>query len=174
MRHRGWTYIDIAAGVLRRQRKPLSPEEMVNIATEDGILRSTANTPASAMRARLSSDLRTKGFESTFQRVGPNRFALREWECPEYFAPPFKKRLPDEDVVCVPQEALSLDGCGFGIRREWRAIEELLERRETLTFEARRVAEYRDDIRQLVVYVVLRDHLRRVVAGGIPSFGHIT
>ena len=163
MRHRGWTYIDIAAGVLRGHRKPLSPEEMVHIATDDGILRSAARTPASAMRARLSSDVRTKGFGSAFQRVGPNRFALREWELPEYFAPPFRKALPKETVVCVPQGAIALRGHNLGITREWSSIREVLARGDALTFEQRRVAEERDDIRQLVVYAVLQDQAGRLL-----------
>ena len=163
MRHRGWSYVDIAAAVLRRERRPLSTEETVRVATDEGLLRSAAQFPASAMRARLSSDIRRMGFESRFQRVGPNRFALREWELPEYFAPPFEKQLPRETVVCVPQDAISLTGRHFCIRREWSAIRTVLACSDSLTFEARRVAEERDDIRQLVVYTVLRDRLGRLL-----------
>ena len=96
-RHWGWKYIDIAAVVLQTQRKPLRAEEIVRIATDEAVLHSAAKFPATAMRARLSSDVRAKGFDSIFQRVGPNRFALREWELPEYFAPPFEKELPRRD-----------------------------------------------------------------------------
>ena len=130
---------------------------MVRIATDDGILRSAARTPTSAMRARLSSEVRAKGFESVFQRVGPNRFALRKWGLPEYLAPPFTKALPRETVVCVPQEAVASSGCGLGIRREWADIREVLSRGDALIFQDRRIAEKREDVRQLVVYTVLRD-----------------
>ena len=115
------------------------------------------------MRARLSSDVRAKGFESVFQRVGPNRFALRKWELPEYFAPPFKKALPRETVVCVPQEAVALSGCGLGIRRDWGSVRDVLSRGDTLTFQERRIAEEREDVRQLVVYAILRDCEGRVL-----------
>ena len=163
MRHWGWRYIDIAAGVLRKHRRPLGAEEMVRLATDEGVLRSAARYPASAMRARLSSDVRTKGFESLFQRVGPNRFALREWELPEYFAAPFKKQIPEETVVCVPQRVIPTSGRDFGIGRDWPAIRRVLTRRGELIYQPRRVAELRDDIRQLVVYVVLRDPAGRLL-----------
>ena len=163
VRHRGWKYIDIAAAVLRSQGRPLNAEEMVQIASADGLLHSAARFPASAMRARLSSDLRRKAFESVFQRVGPNRFALREWELPEYFAPPFRKRTPQETVVCVPQASVSTGQTQLGIAREWAGIRKFIAQRRGLTFETRSAAEERDDIRQLVVYAVLRDHGGRVL-----------
>lgn len=163
MRHHGWTYIDIAAGVLQGEGRPLGAEEMVRIATEDGILRSGARSPAAAMRARLSSDVRQKGFGSAFQRVGPNRFALRHWELPEYFAPPFKKELPEETVVCVPQDAIGVFGEHLGIERDWGAIRALLGRGDTLVYRSRRVAESQDDVRQIVAYAVLRDRHGRLL-----------
>ena len=115
------------------------------------------------MRARLSSDLRAKGYDSLFQRVGPNRFALRAWELPEYVAPPFQKRLPQETVVCVPQTLIPAGGPDLGIWRDWQAVHRVLTRRRNLLSQPRAIAEARDDIRQLVVYAVLRDARGRLL-----------
>ena len=156
MRHKGWKYIDIAAGVLRAGGRPLRTEEIVDKATRDGLLRSTARSPAAAMRARLSSEVRRGGFKSIFQRVGANRFALREWGLPEYFAAPFRKAIPEETVVCLSQDAVRLDGCQFGVVREWSAIRQRLGRYDGITFQRRREVEERNDVRQLVAYAVLR------------------
>ena len=59
--------------------------------------------------------------------------------------------------MCVPQAAVSLGRSHLGIAREWTAVRRVLARRDLLTFEERRVVEERDDVRQLVVYAILRD-----------------
>lgn len=163
MRHRGWTYIDIAAAMLRRHGRPLGIDEIVRFATDEGVLRSSGRSPESAMRARLSSELREHGFESIFQRVGPNRFALREWELPEHIAPPFRKSIPDETVVCVTQSAIDRAGRFFGLSREWSVFGTLLTERTALSYLPRPAAEIRNDLKQLVAYAVLRDTRGRVL-----------
>jgi predicted NUDIX family phosphoesterase/dephospho-CoA kinase len=163
VRHRGSRYIDIAAAVLRTHGKPLAVEEIVRIATADGLLRSGGRSPASAMRARLSSELREHGFQSRFQRVGPNRFALREWELPEYIAPPFQKTLPDETVVCLPQSAIGPGLRIFGLTRDVAPYSQMLARPDMLSFHPRPVAEQREDLRQLVAYAVLCDPQGRIL-----------
>lgn len=163
MRHRGKTYLEIAAEVLTNYGKPLPIETIVKTAIEGGMLRASGRSPESAMRARLSSDLRQQGFRSRFQRVGPNRFALRDWELPEYVAPPFVKSLPSETVVCLPQSAIKALPPVFGATRRISSVRTLLRRRELLSYYPRMNAELRNDLRQLVAYALLRDRHGRIL-----------
>lgn len=100
-------FLKAAFEVLRGRREPLSPEEIVKIAKTEGLLRSKGATPASTMRARLSTEIARRGIHSIFMRTRSGLFALRSSGLEEYVAPRFSKSLFDEDVVVFPAAQLS-------------------------------------------------------------------
>ncbi|HTE42331.1 MAG TPA: HTH domain-containing protein, partial [Steroidobacteraceae bacterium] len=94
----------------------MTAEEIVESARKLNILDSAGKTPTNTMRARLSDDIRLLGGQSSFQRVGPNRFGLREWGVGDYVWRPFQKSLPNETTVCVSgtiQQQLGFGGVGY-------------------------------------------------------------
>jgi predicted NUDIX family phosphoesterase/adenylate kinase family enzyme len=106
------------------------------------------------MRARLSEDIRDLGYASRFQRVGPNRFALRAWRLPEYVRPPIERH---ELTACIKQDDIDNLGRFFGFSRHCAPYAKHVSDRRNIHFVERTEAESRDDLKQLISYVMLRD-----------------
>ncbi len=149
-------FLRAAYQVLHLEGKPLSARDIVDIASNKIILRTQGKTPVHTMRARLSDDIRSQGVDSLFQRVGPNRFGLREWNFNEYHARPFQRGLPNEITVCVRdtvQEVLGAAGVGFSTITE--GLLDYLREKENLVYLGRQIAETKYDYKQLIAYVWL-------------------
>lgn len=158
-------FLRAAYQALHLETKPLSAEQIVEVAKQLGILRSAGKTPTNTMRARLSDEIREKGGDSLFQRVGANRFGLREWNFAEYHARPFQKELPNEVTVCVPGrigDMLNIQGCGY--REIPPAFLEYLTARANLQYIPRRDAEITTAVKQLIAYVWLETSDGRVLS----------
>lgn len=153
-----YTFLDVAELVLLHHNAPLTADDIVRIALELREFNSEGATPETAMRARLSEDVRINGTDSRFQRVKPNRFALRRWQLKEYVAVPFEKREVRESVVCVRQEALERAGRFFGYTKQTEPYIRLVESLSDLVFVERATAETSDDLKQLICYVLLEKH----------------
>lgn len=101
-------FLDIAHRVLSAENRPLSPEEITEVALRNGWLATKGRTPAESMRARLSTDILANRDGSAFMRTASGTFGLRVWARrePEYLAPRFKKSLLEEDIVVFPASSL--------------------------------------------------------------------
>jgi len=92
-------FLDAAYKILKREKKPLNPDDLTRKAIEHGLLASIGKTPHHSMRARLSEDILKNKEKSLFKRTDAGTFALREWGQREFHAPRHKKALFDEDIV---------------------------------------------------------------------------
>lgn len=152
-------FLKAAKVVLERCDKPMSVNEITNYALDQRVLTSEGKTPNATMRARLSQNLRKCGYGSVFLRIGPNRFALRQWGgrgLKEYVAPQFKKSIPNEALACVPASAGLYSERDFGFLTEFSPLVQYIANPQNIVYVNRPDAERRTDIRQLVAYVVLR------------------
>ena len=73
-------FLNAAQAALCLKGRPMRVDELTAFALQENILSSSGTTPSYTMRARLSENVRKLAFQSPFQRVGPNRFALRKWD----------------------------------------------------------------------------------------------
>lgn len=170
-------FLRIAFEILDSENRPLTAAQIVDIAAMRSILRTKGKTPANTMRARLSDDIRAQADKSLFQRIGPNRFGLREWDFAEYHARPFQKSIPDEITVCVPgtiQEILGAGGVGYSPISDGLLL--FLKRRQNLFFIDRQTAETTSKYKQLIAYVWLEteDGLVLTYTRGKYSSAHRT
>ena len=160
---RATIHLNAAENALNQHGRPMPVDQLTTFALQHDLITSSGKTPTSTMRARLSEDLRKYAFHSTFQRVGPNRFALRNWGLPEYFAPPFKKHIPSEILTCIPTSSGLYSESAFGFLSDYTPLVDYISNPRNLTYINRPEAELRTDVRQLVAYVMLRDDIGRVL-----------
>ena len=156
-------YLDAAKRALHQHARPMPVDQLTTFALQQKLLTTSGVTPTSTMRARLSENIRKYAFHSPFQRVGPNRFALRNWELPEYFAPPFKKHIPNEILTCIPTSTHLYPEDAFGFLTEYTPLTNYIREPRNLDFIDRQEAEGRTDVRQLVAYVMLRNDIGQVL-----------
>ena len=76
-------FLRAAYDVLKRERRPMSPEDITQLALSKGLLSSAGKTPAFSMKARLSTEIVRHGRRSQFMRTDAGLFGLREWDLPE-------------------------------------------------------------------------------------------
>jgi predicted NUDIX family phosphoesterase len=148
-------FLQAAEEALRRIGRPISVQRILQYAVEHGLLHTGGKTPKNTLRARLSEHIRSHGTDSVFVRVGPNRFGLRERDEELYVAPRFVKTLREETVVCVPQRLVDEIGRPFGFVNDVEAFRHALEDEHQVTTLTRVEADRRDDLKQLIAYVVL-------------------
>ncbi|TVZ41361.1 putative NUDIX family phosphoesterase [Alteromonadaceae bacterium 2753L.S.0a.02] len=150
-------FLRAAYRVLELNGTPKTAAEIVDIAIKKGFLVTQGKTPGHTMRARLSDEIRRSGTSSIFLRVGPNRFALREWgENVEYHARPFTKKIPKETTVCVERKEIDkLTKEMFGVFPYLNKVRNFIENRENLHYIPRIEAEQNTNYKQLIAYVVI-------------------
>ena len=150
------TFLQIAETILREARKPLKPDEIINLAIDSGQLISKGKTPAFSMKARISTEIKKNGFSSKFMRFGPNRFALREFELKPYvLSRPFKKSIPKEIITCIDQINLKPISKNFGFFTELDDVLKILLNESNFSFFERKDAEKDIKFKQLISYVML-------------------
>lgn len=120
-------------------------------------------TPRQTLKSKLSVDIRLKGETSRFARTAPGRFVLREdlGGRPVYIAePPPLPGSAREPVVCIPIDSMREVRSFQGLSVTSRPLaSEVLESAE-LRVVPRDAAEERYDVKQLIVYVVVRRRSR--------------
>lgn len=151
------TFLEIAEEILREVNKPLKPDEIYRFAFESGRISSKGKTPSFSMKARISTEIRKKGFDSKFMRFGPNRFALREFGLKEHISQPFKKNIPNEIVTCIEQSKLTALKANFGFVTETDELLKILSNEKKFVYLKRKFAETNSDYKQLISYVILKN-----------------
>lgn len=152
-------FLNAAYAVLRQEGKPLSADEITQLAQSKGLLKSEGRTPWQTMKSKLSIDILRHGERSFFMRSAEGRFALREWEpdVPEYKADRYQKALFDEDIIVFPASSLRRYVPGVGLFRgpiDSRSL------RAELKPMRRRLAEEDATVIQLVSVFVVRHGAR--------------
>ena len=69
---------DAAIQILKDAGKPLHAKEIAERIMEAGLWSSDGKTPEATVSARLYSDIKKHGDQSTFVKVAPQTFALRD------------------------------------------------------------------------------------------------
>jgi predicted NUDIX family phosphoesterase len=100
-------FLDVAIRALSESKRPLSPNEIIEIALARNWLKTKGKTPWQTMKSKLSTDILEKKERSVFMRTAKNKFALRAWgQDDEFVADRFQKALLDEEVVVFPAKSL--------------------------------------------------------------------
>jgi len=153
-------FLDVAEHVIREQRRPLKPREIVDLGKDGGLFsdKLAGKTPHQTLKAKISVDIRRKGSSSRFVRTAPNTFYLRELlinPSEEYKALPQTRPGASERVVVFPDTVLDKIGRFQGINRGWRRlIDNVLNDRECKAL-PRLVAEQTDGLKQLLTYILV-------------------
>lgn len=150
-------FLHAAKEVLSRLKKPLSITDIVKYAESEGLLSTKGKTPINTMRARLSEHIRKEKENSVFIRIGPNKFALREWDVKEYKAKPFIKNYENEYVVCVKQTSIDEAGRFFGFDKSYKPYLNLLKVSNNIQICKRTEANSSKNLKQLISYVILKN-----------------
>lgn len=104
-------FLTVAQRILERERRPLTPQELINIAYDQGLLsdRLSGKTPHQTMKSKLSVHVRRMGDRSVFVRTAPGRFYLRSLldnHLRIYDAPPLTPPASNERVLVIPSNWL--------------------------------------------------------------------
>lgn len=70
-------FLGAAKAVLARSRHPLSCKQIVDRASEAGLLVTRSEKPENTLHSLLSRHIERQGTKATFVKVGRGRFALR-------------------------------------------------------------------------------------------------
>jgi restriction system protein len=73
--------------LLQNEGKPLHYREITRLIIERGLWRSDGKTPAATVNALLAVDIKRRGAQSRFRRVGKGIFGLADWQPPEHHSP---------------------------------------------------------------------------------------
>jgi predicted NUDIX family phosphoesterase len=169
--HDAQTYLRVAETVLASAMGPLKAREIVERGIERGLFgdHALSRTPEKSMQARLSLDILKRAGSSRFVRTGRGRFTLRSrLQAPdarkvtagederEYIAERRILRTPNEEVLCVPENAYRDTLTFQGIDTDATPILGRLLRGTNAIYVPRSEAETRDDAKQFVTYVLVQ------------------
>lgn len=155
----GSEYLNVANIVLHQEQRSLSARQIVDIALGRGLIsdKLAGKTPWQTMKARLSEEIRANGSASQFVRTAPGKFNLRDSVAATaiYQAKPFQPPTANERVLVVPRATTDAFLNFQGITRKWRKILENILHPKRCSYVDRHEAEQRDDIRQILTYVLV-------------------
>lgn len=109
------SYLDIAAAVLRRARRPLGPRAILSLAYQTGLVPTHLHgkTQHKTLQARISEDIITRREQSQFFRTAPGYFFLRDFladkSLPESYRVPMATRRRMRDLIRGPALAVERD-----------------------------------------------------------------
>jgi hypothetical protein len=109
------SYLEIAAKILRAERRPLSPQAILAAAYAQALVphHLHGRTQHKTLQARISEDIIAKRERSAFFRTGPGRFFLREFledqSIAEEFRQPFPARRRLRELARGPVLAIDRD-----------------------------------------------------------------
>ncbi len=74
------TLLDAAAKVLTKADKPMNCRQIIEMITENKYWQSkkTAKTPQNTLNAAISREIKTKGYDSRFEKAGRGQFKLAQ------------------------------------------------------------------------------------------------
>ncbi|RMF97977.1 MAG: hypothetical protein D6734_01005 [Candidatus Schekmanbacteria bacterium] len=73
------TFKEAALEILRKEKRPMKPKEIVELALQRGILHTRGETPWYTLSSHLYTDTKKNGSKSPFVQLGKNLWGLREW-----------------------------------------------------------------------------------------------
>lgn len=109
------TYLDIAAQILKSERRPLTPRAILAEAYKSGIVPSNLHGKAQhkTLQARISEDIIAKRDRSRFFRTSPGKYFLRDFlndpGIPDEFRRPFHSRRRLRELMPGPVLAIMAD-----------------------------------------------------------------
>lgn len=153
------SYLTLAEKAIRHKGRPLHPKEILDVASEHGILPEHlyGKTQYKTLAARLSTEIRERAAKSPFYRTAANRFFLRDLATDrfsEYVAPRREKTLHNEHVLTLPDVFLK-DREANGLLLDVERVIESADRQEVFRYITRKDAERRFDIKQIISYAIV-------------------
>lgn len=153
------SYLEIAEKTIRQVDRPLHPKEMLEIASNSGLIPEHLHgkTQYKTLAARLSTEIRTHAKKSPFFRTAANRFFLRELKAnkhAEYDAPKREKTLHHENVLTVPDKYLREVGA-TGLVPNISTLISAISSASNFEYVIRKSAEKRFDIKQFISYALI-------------------
>lgn len=161
-------FLIVAEQVLRREKRPMKPKEIVAVAIRQGLFsdKRAGKTPHQTMKSKLSVDVRRKGDDSIFVRTEPGQFYLRSMLAPEqtpYEAVPIRKPSSDEKVLVFPALWLDHRRRFQGVTKYWKKLSRELLREDVCFYMDRRYAETIETHKQILTYIMVT-HENKVLA----------
>jgi predicted NUDIX family phosphoesterase/dephospho-CoA kinase len=153
-------FLEIAQRLLERERKPMRPKELVDLALRDKLFSDNiaGKTPHQTMKSKLSVHVRRKGEASLFVRTRPGRFYLRYLlAAPEqvYEASPLRKPKAKERVLVFPTMRLDDKRRFQGITTKTKSLCRHLLGPRVCCYRDRLAAEEDKAYKQLVTYILI-------------------
>lgn len=68
--------LEVIEQVLKKEKKPLTPKEIFDVADKAGLVRTTGKTPWATIGARIYTDIKRRGQNSIFKKAGRGKFIL--------------------------------------------------------------------------------------------------
>lgn len=160
----GNAYLALAAEAVRRERRPLTPLEMLEIAQRDGFMPSHlfGATMHKTLSARLAEHIRSESGNSRFFRTAPATFFLHELAADPTIPREYRsvyvghlrsKAIRKENVLVAPREGLAEAIYGQFVRYEDGEFEDIYSR--ICRFMDRSSAEEDNSVKQFVTFTVV-------------------
>jgi len=152
-------FLVVAANILAKQGRDMSPREIVQVAFEQGLFSENiaGRTPHQTMKAKLSVHVRRYGDASPFVRTRPGRYNLRA-HVPSgdafYGRPPIAPTRSSESTLVFPSQWLDQYGRFQGISRDADGFVKSLVASGTATYMRRLDAEMANDYKQVLTYIL--------------------
>lgn len=161
---KGNAYLEIAKEALIRERRPLTPHEMLELARQGQFLPDHLYglTMHRTLNARLSEHIRNESDKSSFFRTGPSTFYMHSLAdlpgTPEEYRKVHvgnlrSKAIRKENVLVAPRVALSRLVYGDFVPFNEREFEEMF--RTICFFKDRQRAEGDDNVKQFVTFTLV-------------------
>ena len=151
----------VARELFLKYHEPMSARRLTDLGLDERLFsdRLAGRTPWQTMKAKLSVHIRRRGEASVFVRTAPGEFYLRsllEGASPWYEAPPLRAPDAREQVAVVPVTVLDDVGRFQGIRSDFQRHFDALLRSGHVTTVDRLDAERREDVKQVLTYILVR------------------
>ncbi|MGN6820336.1 MAG: HTH domain-containing protein [Sphingomonas sp.] len=160
----GNAYLALAAEALNRERRPLTPAEMLEVAERDGFLPSHlfGATMHKTLSARLAEHIRAENDRSHFYRTAPATFFLHQLAAGPDVPAEYKKvylghlrskSIRKENVLVAPRSALASRLSGEFISYEEHEFDSIY--KSFCYFMDRAAAEQNDSVKQFVTFTLV-------------------
>jgi len=164
-------YLNLAYRAILSAKRPLSPKEMLKIASEEGFMPSHLHgaTPHKTLSARLAVYIRENSSKSEFYRTGPAQFFVRDLaklaETPKKYKTAFRgilrsKSIRKENVLVAPRSALR--SLAQGSYSPYSEVDFLDIFRDECFFMDREKAEKDQTVKQFVTFTLVH-HERKLL-----------
>lgn len=168
----GNAYLALAATAIRREQRPLTPAEILDVAARHGFLPAHlfGATMHKTLAARLSEHIRMESSGSSFYRTAPATFFLHELATlpgvPEEYRAVYvghlrSKSIRKENVLVAPRTKLAATIYGDFVQYDEREFEEIYS--ELCKFMDRATAEEDDSVKQFVTFTLVHHNKKLLI-----------